>query len=128
MRKGVRTMNTGEKIKMLRKSAKMTQAELAEKLGVRDAAVAKYETGRVTNLKRETIAKLAEIFDVSPIYFMDDDIVVMPNKTIDMLERNAKKMYADKKTIELNDIFEELSDTQRLKVLEYARLVKEGVL
>ena len=59
---------------------------------------------------------------------MDDDIVVMPNKTIDMLERNAKKMYADKKTIELNDIFEELSDTQRLKVLEYARLVKEGVL
>ena len=43
-------MNTGEKIKMLRKSAKMTQAELAEKLGVRDAAVAKYETGRVTNL------------------------------------------------------------------------------
>ena len=44
-------MNTGEKIKMLRKSAKMTQAELAEKLGVRDAAVAKYETGRVTNLK-----------------------------------------------------------------------------
>ena len=128
MRKGVRTMNTGEKIKMLRKSAKMTQAELAEKLGVRDAAVAKYETGRVTNLKRETIAKLAEIFDVSPIYFMDDDIVVMPNKRIDMLERNAKKMYADKKTIELNDIFEELSDTQRLKVLEYARLVKEGVL
>ena len=128
MRKGVRTMNTGEKIKMLRKSAKMTQAELAEKLGVRDAAVAKYETGRVTNLKRETIAKLAEIFDVSPIYFMDDDIVVMPNKTIDMLERNAKKMYADKKAIELNDIFEELSDTQRLKVLEYARLVKEGVL
>ena len=121
-------MNTGEKIKMLRKSAKMTQAELAEKLGVRDAAVAKYETGRVTNLKRETIAKLAEIFDVSPIYFMDDDIVVMPNKRIDMLERNAKKMYADKKTIELNDIFEELSDTQRLKVLEYARLVKEGVL
>ena len=128
MRKGVRTMNIGEKIKMLRKSAKMTQAELAEKLGVRDAAVAKYETGRVTNLKRETIAKLAEIFDVSPIYFMDDDIVVMPNKTIDMLERNAKKMYADKKTIELNDIFEELSDTQRLKVLEYARLVREGVL
>ena len=52
-------MNSGEKIKMFFFFVKMTQAELAEKLGVRDAAVAKYETGRVTNLKRETIAKLA---------------------------------------------------------------------
>ena len=43
-------------------------------------------------------------------------------------KKKMKKMYADKKTSELNDIFEELSDTQRLKVLEYARLVKEGVL
>ena len=69
-------MNTGEKIKMLRKRAGMTQAELANRLGVRVAAVAKYETGRVTNLKRETIAKLSEVFDVSPIYLIDDDITI----------------------------------------------------
>ena len=54
-------MTIGEKIKKLRNEAGMTQAELASKLGVRDAAVAKYETGRVTNLKRETIAKLSEV-------------------------------------------------------------------
>ena len=63
-------MTTGEKIKALRVSKGMTQAELAEKLGVKVPAIHKYEAGIVVNLKRSTIEKLSIIFDVDPLYLL----------------------------------------------------------
>lgn len=59
-------MSTGTTIKRLREQSGMTQEELALRLGVKKAAVNKYETGRVINLKRSTIEKLCRIFDVMP--------------------------------------------------------------
>lgn len=66
-------MTTGERIKELRISHNMTLDELGEKLGIQKSAVHKYECGIVTNLKRSTIMKLAEIFNVSPMYIMGID-------------------------------------------------------
>lgn len=59
-------MNTGYKIKELRIKKGLTQQELGDMLGIQKAAVNKYETGRVVNLKRSTIKRLCEIFDVMP--------------------------------------------------------------
>lgn len=64
------TTISGERIRLLRKGLNLTQAELAEKLGVKDSAVAKYENGRVTNIKRSVIKKMADLFNVSPSYIM----------------------------------------------------------
>ena len=64
-------MSTGSKIKELREKRGMTQEELAGLLGLKKAAVNKYETGRVVNLKRSTILKLCQIFDVMPQDLMD---------------------------------------------------------
>lgn len=64
-------MSTGSKIKELREKHGMTQEELASQLGLKKAAVNKYETGRVVNLKRSTILKLCRIFDVMPQDLMD---------------------------------------------------------
>ena len=61
----------GERIKRLRKERRWTQAMLGEKLGVKKAAVQKYESNRVVNLKQETIKKLVEIFEVPPTTFLD---------------------------------------------------------
>ena len=44
---------------------------LGAKLGVKKAAVQKYESGRVVNLKQETIKKLTDIFEVPPTTFLD---------------------------------------------------------
>jgi transcriptional regulator with XRE-family HTH domain len=63
-------MNSGDRIKELRTSNKMTQEELAEKLGLQKSAIAKYENGRVENIKRSTLEKMANIFNVSPAYIM----------------------------------------------------------
>lgn len=63
-------MTTGQKIKALRLEKGMSQEELGAKIGVKKAAINKYETGVVVNLKKSTIAKLAEALDTSPIYLM----------------------------------------------------------
>lgn len=64
-------MNVGDYIKHLRTERKMSQEELGAKIGVKRAAVQKWECGRVQNLKRETILKLSELFEVSPSSFID---------------------------------------------------------
>lgn len=47
-----------------------TQTELGEKLGLKASAIAKYENGRVKNMKRSVIAKMAKVLDCSPSYLM----------------------------------------------------------
>ena len=66
-------MTIGDKIKQLRKERGMTQEELGNLIGVQKAAINKYETGIVVNLKKEIIAKLAKALDVNPVWLMDDE-------------------------------------------------------
>lgn len=68
-------MNVGEYIKNLRIEAGLSQEELGKQLGVQRAAVQKWECGRVQNLKRDIIKKLAIIFNVPPASFIDVDSI-----------------------------------------------------
>ena len=63
-------MEMGELIKNLRIKKGLTQQELGNLLGLKKAAINKYENGTVENIKRSIIQKMAEIFDVSPAYLM----------------------------------------------------------
>ena len=63
-------MNFGEILHTKRKEKGLTQEQLGNLLGVKKSAIAKYENNRVSNLKKDTIQKLSEIFDVSPSYFL----------------------------------------------------------
>lgn len=62
----------GDYIKKLRISYNYSQEQLGNLIGVKRAAVQKWECGRTQNLKRETILRLAEVFNVSPSSFIDD--------------------------------------------------------
>lgn len=66
-------MDVGKRIRILRTSCNMTQEELGEKLGVKKAAIQKYESGSIVNLKTETIERIATIFDVTPSYIVGWD-------------------------------------------------------
>ena len=66
-------MTIGKRIRILRTSCNMTQEELGEKLGVKKAAIQKYESGSIVNIKPETIERIAEIFEVTPSYIMGWD-------------------------------------------------------
>lgn len=66
-------MGMGEKIRQRRLQLKMTQDELAAKIGVQKSAVAKYESGRVQNIKRAMISTLAKALECDPVWLMDLD-------------------------------------------------------
>lgn len=63
-------MKTNEIIKYLREKNNLTQEELATKLGLKKAAINKYENGTVENIKKSTIEDMAKIFDVNPSCIM----------------------------------------------------------
>ena len=61
----------GDKIRNLRTNAKMTQPELAEKLGVSRSAIASYENNS-RQPSSQIIVKLSQIFNISTDYFLTD--------------------------------------------------------
>ena len=57
-------MDIGQKIKQARISKGLTQEELGNLVGLQKSAIAKYENGRVVNIKRSTLQKLAQALDL----------------------------------------------------------------
>lgn len=57
-------MEIGQKIKQARIAKGLTQEELGNLVGLQKSAIAKYENGRVVNIKRSTLQKLAQALDL----------------------------------------------------------------
>ena len=57
-------MEIGQKIKQARLAKGLTQEELGNMVGLQKSAIAKYENGRVVNIKRSTLRKLAQALDL----------------------------------------------------------------
>ena len=114
--------NVGQRIKRLRKERKWTQEMLGAKLGVKKAAVQKYESGRVINLKQETIKKLADIFEVPPTTFLDWDShakeinLAEQVKTIELLQK-----HFGEGAVELLHIYSELNSLGQEKLIDEAK-------
>lgn len=115
----------GDVIKKMRKDRGWTQSQLGEKIGVKKAAVQKYESGTVKNIKQETLNKLAEAFDTTA-----GMLVAMGNETAlrneVILIEEIKCLYGDE-SVELLSVFTELSNDNKQKVIEYADLLKISV-
>lgn len=63
-------MTMAETIRMLRIKNGMTQEQLGDIIGVQKSAIRKYESGRVENIPRSSIKRMANVFQVSPSYLM----------------------------------------------------------
>lgn len=66
-------MNIGQKIKNARISKGLTQEELGKIIGVQKSAIAKYESGRVVNIKRSSLQKIATALDIRPSELIFDE-------------------------------------------------------
>lgn len=78
-------MDIGMKIKQARIEKGMTQEELGEILGVQKSAVAKYENGRVVNIKRSTLKKIADVLGIPPfelVYDKETQLMQTKNDTL----------------------------------------------
>lgn len=116
----------GEKIKNKRLDLNMTQDELGEKIGVQKSAVAKYESGRVENLKRSTIIKLAQALNTSPAYLMgwEEEVSNINDVKSENLEI-ASIMNRDGKISDImNEISENFSDEDKEKTLDFIKFLK----
>ncbi|EQC1537798.1 helix-turn-helix domain-containing protein [Clostridium botulinum] len=65
--------NLGERLKELRNEAKLSQKDLAKKLGLSSSTVGMIESGKRKGNK-ETIQKIANFFEVSIDYLYGNDI------------------------------------------------------
>lgn len=105
---------TGSRIRDARKALGMTQAELAEKIGVKYSAIHKYETGLVVNLKRETISALANALDVSPAWLMCmDDTEKVAIQENNFLSSDEQKLIS---------IFRHMNDAGKKHIMLQAEL------
>ena len=63
-------MEMKDRIRERRLALGMTQEELADRLGLQKSAIAKYENGRVENIKRSIIQKMASVLECTPSYLL----------------------------------------------------------
>ena len=83
----------GEKIKKYREEKKMTQAEVAEVLGVKPATISKYEA-ETLEPNIESLKKLAELFEVSVDELLKED-------EFDVSKINVLKVLREQKEMKL---------------------------
>lgn len=114
-------MTVGQKIKKLRLDKGLTQQELGDLLGVKKAAVQKYESGQVQNLKQSTIKKLCEIFNKYPDYFIYDEfdswLEGELKKEVEFVQIIEKKY--GKEVVNIFEVIIDLNEDSRKKVSDY---------
>ena len=98
-------MDVGMKIKQARMAKGMTQEELGEILGVQKSAVAKYENGRVVNIKRSTLKKIADVLEIPPFELVYDEETLRTQEKNDVLADITIRMRTD---AEFMSVVEEL--------------------
>ncbi|MHC1681342.1 MAG: helix-turn-helix domain-containing protein [Clostridiaceae bacterium] len=64
-------MEFKDKIKARRLELKLTLKEVAERVGVSEPTIQRYESGQIKNVRRDKIKLLADALEVTPAYLMD---------------------------------------------------------
>lgn len=106
-------MSLSSTLKKRRKELNLTLLQIAEKVGVSEATVQRWESGNIKNLRYNRISRLAEVLDISPAELMGWDKENPTTKTGDGISLAGQEMLSI-----LNNLDE---DTQN-KLLELARL------
>lgn len=111
-------MDVGSLIKQARLEKGFTQDELAEKVGVKKSAVAKWENGRVSEIKRSNLKMLSEVLGVNPNKLLGDierDPVSVAEEMADIyLDKDLRKMISE---------YQSLDNQKKAQVREYVHLL-----
>ena len=99
-------METGRLIKSKRIAKGLTMKEVANFVGVSEASVSKWESGKIDNIRSDKLMKLAEILDIPVI-----DLV------LDAEEREARDAQRKKDQKETEDLRDMLKDNPKLRML-----------
>jgi len=105
-------MGANEVIRNKRIELGMTMKELADKLGVSEGAVSRWESGDIVNIRRDKIEKLSKVLDVPPAVLMGWETKVSTKKGEGYYlnpetAQIAQRIYEDK---ELRALFDAAAD------------------
>ena len=115
-------MNVGEKIRAARIAKGMTQEELGQILGVQKSAIAKYENGRVVNIKRSTLKKISDVLEIRPSELIYEEIEKNP---VRMAERHIE-IIMDEDISDIFDDFKTLDKSQKKIVKDLVHSLAEA--
>lgn len=110
----------GNRIRELRLISGMSQDELGRRVGVQRAAINKYELGTVTNIPLQTIEKIADTFEVSPVYLVGwDDRYSNPLSAESKIIKGVQTFFG-KDAVEILELYMNMSDIGKKRFLLYA--------
>lgn len=66
-------MKIGLAIALRREEKGLTQEELAKAIGVSKSTICRWESGDISNMRRDRIQSLASALDVSPLSLLEDE-------------------------------------------------------
>lgn len=107
-------MEVGSLIKDARIAKGLTQEELGKLVGVQKSAIAKYESGRVVNIKRSTLQKLAAALNLR-----GSDLIIQSDP-IEAAELSAKVLM-DSDLRCLVELYSSLNKDDKRTVQDLAR-------
>lgn len=94
--------NIGSIIKQARLQKGYTQEALAQLVGVQKSAVAKWENGRVSEIKRSNIGSLSEVLGLDPVLLVSDSDALNKEKPTvqdDGLSENKRRLIEFAKSV-----------------------------
>jgi transcriptional regulator with XRE-family HTH domain len=111
-------MELGQKIREARLAKNLTQEELGKIVGLQKSAIAKYENGRVVNIKRSTLQKLAKALDLR-----GSDLIIESNPK-EAATLHARVLMDTELMISIEQYYE-LSDEKKKMVRDLIRSLAE---
>lgn len=95
-------MGFSKRLKELRKKARLTQVEIAEKLGISQPAYASWERG-TKKPTQENLVRLAQVLNVTIDYLIGNSEEEITNKDLEDIEilfrKNSEGLTDDEKSI-----------------------------
>ena len=111
-------MNTGERIKKLRKTLDLTQQKFGERLGIKGNTVAQYELGR-SNPVDSVFSLICREFNVNEEWLRNGEGEMFKPKSYDILDQLADKYNLSTTDRAVIDKFLSMDPKARKEMLDY---------
>ena len=86
-------MEISQIIKSRRKELHLTMREIAESVGVSEATISRWESGNISNMRRDKIALLAKVLRLSPTELIEDTITDETLDIVNSLDDDILEQY-----------------------------------
>ena len=115
-------MDVGKRIKRGRLDKGYTQEQLASMVGVKKSAVAKWENGRVSEIKRSNLAMISKALGFDPNYLLDD----IQKNPVEAAEIHVE-MIMDEDLSELFEDFRKLNAKEK-KIVKKRKICRKNII